>query len=119
MRREVNQARAGEQMMLKEKVFEGSRGVSQTFDRSKIRYFSLPEFRQVAERCAVYRVRIFGIEVVTASGRLVDVCLPPDEGKSIAWCLAYLERFRGGPTLLFTATYERRGDHGVSRTELL
>ena len=77
-------------------VFGEILDVAQIFDPFRIGYSQLAEFHRLIKRCALRRIEIFGIEVVTSSRRLVDVCFAPDRDDPLTWFFAYLERFGRG-----------------------
>ncbi len=75
------------------------------WDSPNIRHFSPSTFVMVAERCAKIGVAMYGIEVFSLNGELLEIFF--DESDEPLWAIATAQRLQAKQRILISATYDR------------
>tara|TARA_B100001093_G_scaffold483476_1_gene516015 strand:+ start:54 stop:425 length:372 start_codon:yes stop_codon:yes gene_type:complete len=94
-------------VFLDEIIFEGLIDRNNGFDCTPNKYFNQTDFEKVIKRCKLYKLQIFGINVVTNNGIAYDVKIKEDFESEPIWYEAAFNHFKHNcrKEILYNASY--------------
>lgn len=95
--------RKQEKAFLENCIFLGLNRLSPSWDSAVIAYFDSNDFFTVLERCLSSGVEVFGVEVFTKEGLLIDINIP--SGATDVSHQAFVESLSTQEGVIFSATY--------------
>ena len=81
-------------LFLQEIIFDGLVDRNNGFDCTHNKYFNQTDFEKVIERCKLYNIEIYGINVVTNKGFAYDVKIEEDFENESFWYEAAFNHFK-------------------------